>query len=252
MGKEINIVVGCKGGVGKTQVAKALVNLHVENGQDVIVIDGDMGNPGLYKTYQSSSHAKKGGRVVVATLNLADAEAWSTLVNMCEDMPHHAVVMDTPAGSHESFRRYGEILHECLKVLDRTWTSYFVLNGQRDSAELLRDYLEMTPESHVVHAALNTFFGEARAFERFAKSETKLKLEARGGMSFYFPELAGHVVSEIDWDRMSYDIALKQLPLGHKILLSKWLQHVRRAFEAPLRTAQFRLPDLERHAECTA
>jgi NAD(P)-dependent dehydrogenase (short-subunit alcohol dehydrogenase family) len=229
MAKKIYIVIGGKGGVGKTIVSKSLTEHLLEQGENVLAIDADCANPGLHKTFekQDGHETEYPAKLVVHTFNLAQVEGWSALITLCSDLPDHTVVIDTPAGSHESIRQFATILHSCLGELDRDWCSLFVVSGQRDSVELLAEYLEITPRTHVVHAILNGFFGDGRSFERFQRSNTRVQVLARRGTIASFPALAAHIVNAIDWDRLSFTQAARQFAIGHRAVLIPWLSEVR-------------------------
>jgi len=226
MAKKIFIVIGGKGGVGKTIVSKSLTEQLLEQGENVLAVDADCANPGLHKTFEKRE-SEYPAKLAVYTLNLAQVEGWSALITLGSKLYDHTVVIDTPAGSHESIRQFATILQSCLGELDREWVSLFVVSGQRDSVELLAEYLEITPRTHVVHAILNGFFGDARSFERFRRSNTYPKVLDRQGTIASFPALAAHIVNAIDWDRLSFSQAARQFAIGHRAVLTPWLSEVR-------------------------
>jgi len=233
MAKKIYIVTGGKGGVGKTMVSKSLTEDLLEQGENVLAVDADFANPGLHKAFErhEGQEHEYPAKLALYTLNLAQVEGWSALITLCADLPEHTVVIDTPAGSHESIRQFATILQSCLGELDRDWCSLFVTSGQRDSLELFADYLEMTPRTHVVHAILNGSFGDARSFERFQRSKTRIEVIGRHGIVASFPELAKHIVSAIDTDRLPFGRAARQYPIGHRAVLLPWLNDVRASLQ---------------------
>jgi NAD(P)-dependent dehydrogenase (short-subunit alcohol dehydrogenase family) len=230
MAKKIYIIKGGKGGVGKTMVSKILAEQLLEQGENVLAIDADSANPGLHKTLDGRQNEYP-AKLAVYTLNLKDVEGWSALITLCADLPDHTVVIDTPAGSNESIRQFAAILQSCLGELDREWVTLFAVSGQRDSVELLADYLEITPRNHVVHAVQNGWFGDARCFANFNRSKTHAKVLERKGTLVSLPALARHIVNVIDWDRLSFSQATRRLQVGDRAVLTTWLAEASATFQ---------------------
>ena len=97
--------------------------------------------------------------------------------------------------------------------------SFWVINRQRDSIELLKKYMDVVPgELHVVR---NTFYGEPQKFELFNNSKTKLEAEKRGA-TIDLPDLADRVTDDLYSKRLSIVKALESMPLGNRAELKRW------------------------------
>lgn len=226
MSHEIEFVVSGKGGVGKTTTARALVDYHRLHGRSVVAIDADPCNPGLYKTYTNIVN------VVARTLDLSCIEGWSALATLCSDHPGHSVVVDMPAGSLDDIKRHQELLAEVLEDLGRSPISYFVTDGRRDSVELLGIYLELTPESHQVHAVANGMHGAEHAFARYRESHAHETLLSRQGATLSLSVLAHHLCANLDWKRRSFWDAFQELEYGDQLILRAWLRELFAGFSA--------------------
>lgn len=217
MAKPIYIIGGSKGGVGKSFVSMALIDHLVAGDETVLLIDADTSNPDVYKAYNSIVEAH--------LINLDDADGWIDLVNQCDAHPDCVVVVNTAARNNRGVSAYGQTLSSTLGELKRKLVTYWVINRQRDSLELLREYLEVLPNSDV-HVVRNGYFGEERKFELYNGSKLRKAVEDKGGRSVTFPDLADRVSDDIYSRRLSISQAAQELPLGNRAELARWKSQV--------------------------
>lgn len=213
MEKPIYLVGGSKGGVGKSLVTMALVDHLLEQGESVLLIESDTSNPDVYKAYKDTLTAH--------LLNLDEADGWIELVNLCDGAPKSVVVVNTAARNNRGVSAYGQTLSSTLAELKRTLVTFWVINRQRDSLELLKEYMAAIPSTDV-HVVRNGHFGEERKFELYNGSNLKKAVESKGGRSVTFPDLADRVSDDIYSKRLSIGRAGKELPLGNRAELSRW------------------------------
>ena len=76
MAKNIYLVGGSKGGVGKSIVTMATIDYLQTLGETVLLIESDTSNPDVYKAYRDSTRAE--------LLDLDEADGWIQLVNLCD------------------------------------------------------------------------------------------------------------------------------------------------------------------------
>jgi hypothetical protein len=221
MTKDIYFIGGSKGGVGKSMVALALLDYLIEKGEDVILIESDTSNPDVWKTYHGSAKSE--------LINLDEADGWIALVNICEQHPDCPVVVNSASRNNVGVTTYGATLNSSMSELERKLVTFWVINRQRDSLELLKEYLETMTET-VVHAMRNAHWGEERKFELYNGSKLKTQIEGRGGKSLTFPDLADRVADDLNRTRMSIAVGLKELPLGNRAELSRWRAEVGKLF----------------------
>lgn len=105
--------------------------------------------------------------------------------------------------------------------MQRTLRTLWVINRQRDSLELLKEYLDALP-STVVHVVRNGYFGDERKFELYNSSKIRKTIEAADGKSLTFPDLADRVSDDLYSNRMSISKALTELPIGNRAELTRW------------------------------
>ncbi len=222
MAKSIYLVGGSKGGVGKTIVSIATTDLLLQQGESVLLIDSDTSNPDVWKAYKGETECE--------LVNLDDADGWIHLVNLCDSKPDSVVVINTAARNNKGVSAYGETLNSTLAELKRKLVTLWVINRQRDSLELLKEFMDAIPNADV-HVIRNGHFGEEKKFELYNSSKIRKSLEDKGGMSLTFPDLADRVSDDIYSKRMSITTAIMELPLGNRAELLRWRSEVKMALK---------------------
>ena len=221
MAKRIYLVGGSKGGVGKSLVSMAVLDHLQAGGENVLLIDSDTSNPDVWKAYHEVVQSE--------LVNLDEADGWIQLVNLCDEHRDATVVLNTAARNNQGVSAYGVMLHNTLAELDRQLVTLWVINRQRDSLELLKEYLE-TITATTVHVIRNGYFGEEKKFELYNVSKLRESIEGRGGRSLLFPDLADRVSDNLYSQRMPIAQAAKALPIGNRAELLRWRSEVRKVF----------------------
>jgi hypothetical protein len=141
------------------------------------------------------------------------------------------VVINSAARNSGGVSAYGETLNSTLAELKRKLVTLWVINRQRDSLELLREYMDAIPNG-IVHVVRNAYFGEEKKFELYNNSKIRLTVEEKGGKSVTFPDLADRVSDDLYSRRLSIAAALKELPIGNRAELTRWRGEVKKVLEA--------------------
>jgi hypothetical protein len=216
------LIGGSKGGVGKSMVTMATVDYLQQQGETVLLIESDTGNPDVWKAYKDSTETE--------LVDLDGADGWIQLVNLCDSRPDSVVVVNSAARNNLGVSAYGETLNGTLAELKRTLITLWVINRQRDSLELLKEYMDAIPNA-VIHVFRNGYFGEEKKFELYNGSKLRTAIEERGGKSLTFPDLADRVSDDLYSKRISIAAALKEFPLGNRAELSRWRGEVKKVFD---------------------
>lgn len=222
MAKNIYLIGGSKGGVGKSLVTMATVDYLQERGESVLLIESDTSNPDVWKAYKDSLQTE--------LVNLDEADGWIELVNLCDSNKDSTVVINTAARNNRGVSAYGETLNSTLAELKRRLVTLWVINRQRDSLELLKEYMDAITNT-TVHVVRNGYFGEEKKFELYNNSNLRIEVEKRGGKSVTFPDLADRVNDDIYSKRMSIAAAAKDLPLGNRAELMRWRNEVKKMMD---------------------
>jgi len=218
MSKPIYLIGGSKGGVGKSLITMATLDYLQSPDSKILLIESDTSNPDVWKAYKES--------IKTELLNLDEADGWIKLVEFCDNHNDHIVVINTAARNNTGVTSYGETLNSTLAELNRKLVTLWVINRQRDSLELLNDFIGAISNSEV-HVVRNGYFGAKQKFELYNNSKTKKMVEERGGKSITFPDLADRVTDSIFIDRLSIAKALIELPIGNRAELKRWKNEVK-------------------------
>jgi hypothetical protein len=222
MAKRIYLVGGSKGGVGKSLVAMAMVDYLQQCDEDLLLVDSDTSNPDVWKAYKDTARTD--------LINLDAANGWIDLVNLCDENPESTVVINSAARNNRGVSSYGTTLNNTLAELKRELVTLWVINRQRDSLELLKEFMDAIPGS-AVHVIRNGYFGDERKFELYNGSKRRAIVEERGGLSLTFPDLADRVSDDVYSRRMSIAVAAAELPLGNRAELCRWRAEVKSMLE---------------------
>jgi hypothetical protein len=223
MNKPIYVVGGSKGGVGKSMVSMGLTHFLIESGERVFLIDADTSNPDVFKSYKDEVDSE--------IVNLDDADGWVRFVDICDEHKDSAVVVNTAARNNAGVAAYGATLSRSLEELERELVTLWVINRQRDSLELLSDYMDAIPNS-IVHVAKNGYFGSDIKFELYNNSNVKKAVEAKNGLSVYFPDMADRVSDDLYSNRLSIGKGARSMSMGNRAELRRWLGEAQKVLES--------------------
>lgn len=218
MNPPILYVGGSKGGVGKSSMSFALIDYLTERGKKVLLLETDTSNPDVFKAHV----AKEESDIECRQLDLDMADGWIELINLADEFSDRMIVINSAARSNNGIEKYGTTLKETLPELDRKLYTFWMINRNRDSLELLADFLSSFGDAGSVNVFRNLYFGASENFERYNNSKTKRLIEENGGGSFDFPDLADRVSDKIYSERRSITQALQELPIGDRAELKRW------------------------------
>lgn len=219
MAKDIWISGGGKGGVGKSVVSVGIIDTLLSRGEHPYLIESDTSNPDVWKMYKDELPSD--------CIDLDDANGWIDFINLCDSHPDAVVVVNTAARNNRGVAAYGKTLSNTLAELDRHLITLWVINRQRDSLELLGEYMETLAGSQL-HVVRNAYYGNEEKFELYNNSKLRKQIEQAGGKSLTFPDLADRVSDDLYSKRLSIGAAMKKLPLGNRAELSRWRHEVHR------------------------
>lgn len=225
MNAPIYYVGGSKGGVGKSKMSWALIDYLQENSKDVLLLESDNSNPDVLKAHKPYA----GERLVCEAVDLDNSDGWIEMINLAEKYPNHIIVINSAARSNTGIANYGTSLRDTLPELERDLVTFWMINRQRDSVELLRAFLNVFPDA-LVHVCRNMYFGDSDKFEIYNVSQAKERIEKRGH-TLDFPALGDRVADKLYSSRKPISIALTEMPLGDKAELRRWRNACATMFE---------------------
>jgi len=221
MGKPVYMVSGSKGGVGKSIISMSLIHYLSKRNERLLLVDADTANPDVGKAY---------GKIVETIyVNLDEKDGWMDLANRLEEQPDETVVINTPARSGEGVRLYGTLLTESLEQLGRKLVTIWVINSQRDSLQLLKEYLD-TVGTGTTHVMRNLYHGPERKFELYNGSKIRATVEAQG-KTFSFPEVADRISDQLHSERMTIQKVIEVAPVGNRAEVNRWVKECATVFD---------------------
>ena len=218
-------VMGNKGGLGKSAVARTLAeNLKLSFGS-VEIIDADTGNPDVAKVFG-----------VEIAFNLNKTDGFLDIINQIESTnPETPVVISFPAGLLERAFQHGSVFLDTLpdlpKMTNRPFRVVWLVDNKRDVVESLKEFLGYAPGIHV-DVFRNLHFASPDGFGLFDSSKTRSAIIENGGKVIDFPALASRVMATITNNRFTIMQASTELPLGDRLELMRWWTLVCEAFRA--------------------
>ncbi len=221
MGKPVYMVSGSKGGVGKSIVSMSLTHYFTRRGENLLLVDADTANPDVGKAY--------GKTVETVYINLDEKDGWMDLANLLAEHPDETVVINTPARSGEGVRLYGMLLTESMQELDRKLVTLWVINSQRDSLQLLKEYLD-TVNGGTTHVMRNLYHGPERKFELYNGSKIRTAVEAQG-KTFNFPEVADRISDQLHSERLTIQKVIEIAPIGNRAEVNRWVKECATVFD---------------------
>jgi hypothetical protein len=181
MSKPLIIVDGMKGGVGKSNTNKMLIDYLVRTAAKVIVVDTDTGAADIAKAFTP------GGQIVdVLTISLDHADGWLDLAAVCEENPDVTIIVNQGARSHEGMKKFWCELEPSLRHTERPLTLVFVMAPMEESALALQSLLKILPVTRVV-IAKSVKDGVTDFTDYYEGTVLKDEVEKRGGCDFVIP-----------------------------------------------------------------
>ncbi len=210
---------GSKGGVGKSMMTAAILDSLLERGDRVLLVECDTSNPDVWKAY--------GKQLDGELIDLDRSDGWIRLVNACDADRGRVVVVNTAARNNVGVSQYGRTLEDSLDELGAKLVAFWMINRQRDSLELLADFMEAMPRANV-HVVRNGYFGDEGKFELYNQSVVRKTVEGRGGLSVTLPDLADRVADDLYSQRLTLADAARSLPIGNRAELGRWRSEARK------------------------
>ncbi len=210
----IIFVSGSKGGVGKSITTMAVLDYLGAKQQMAKLVDADPSNPDVFKSYNRALESEQ--------VDLDDVEGWIQLVNICDSPSFKTVVVNTPARNNDGVRKHGGVLTGALKELGRPLVTLWIINRQRDSLDLLAEYLDLTAGHGIVHVVQNGYFGEEKKYELYQASAIRDRVAAQNGKTLFLPDLADRVTDELYSKRITLAQAVSQMKIGDRVELQRW------------------------------
>jgi hypothetical protein len=210
--EDVYFIGGGKGGVGKSLVGMGGVDRLRRLGKSVLLVESDNNNSDVAKCYAN----------ILSTqcIDLETGNGWIEFLNLVDANPDKVIVVNQRAANREGLQNYAKMARDGLRELQRRLVVLWVMNAQRDSVELLHDFLELLPGTEV-HAIRNLYYARESDFVQYERSEARKLLESQGHAAACMPVLASYVTDQMYNERVSIEEACK-VSFGLKQEINRW------------------------------
>lgn len=218
--KRLILLLGGKGGTGKTTFGRLLTDeLHCRH-INYLAFDADIENPDLHAFYQEFGSG-------VQLLNLLDASQAKNFFTRLREVDPAVVVCDLPGATGEKLREIIMTFNLFKVVSDMGYrcTIVSVLNLSRSPIASIRAMYNFCGEQADYVVVRNLCWASPAAFSRWDKSETrKLILEANG-IEIQLPVLEASVFDLLEDKNTAFSQATEEngFPFGDYLLVQAFL-----------------------------
>lgn len=183
----IHLVGGEKGGVGKSVLARLLVQYWIDRAVEFEAFDTDRSHGALLRHYPGyATH-----------LDVDRMEELDRIVDAAENGSEE-IVVDLAAQSERALEAWidaGEVL-EFLERLGHSVWYWYVIDDGKDSVRLLSSLLDRLPDAVTLVCVRNK--GRAAEFRLFEESKLGARIAARRGVEIELPDLHARSMHKID------------------------------------------------------
>lgn len=230
MQKNLVYVGGSKGGTGKSMVCMALVDYFRKTfpKDTILLFETDSSNPDVGRLYRET----KGVTLKGLILN-EDDSGWMALVDAIDETKANHIVINSMAASNLGIQTQGSLLDQNILDgnLEVNFKVFWVMNRNKDSVTLLRDFLS-NMKSATVYPVLNLYFGKEEEFSFYrANEDLHEEIAVRGGQQLVFPNLNDLIANKLYTDEINLEKLPAQLRLGMRTGLDRWLSTIKMEFD---------------------
>lgn len=215
---KIIFVGGDKGGVGKSLAASAFVNYLIEKNKKCILIETDTSNPDVARQFEEKNFG-----IEVHAMRLIEKNDW---LNLADFLEKHVgsdafIVINSKAAISEEIIKNSDLINELFSALSANIELIWLINRQKDSLILLKKFIGSIKVDRV-NVMKNLYFGDAEKFELFDNSKIKDSVD----QVLHLSDLADRVSDKIYTDRLSLAAAKKELGIGDRIEVTRFINEI--------------------------
>jgi hypothetical protein len=217
------LVAGSKGGVGKSLATMSLIDYLLSHDNKVYLFESDTSNPDVAKAHANT--------VPHELVDLDARDGWIQMVNRVGELTDHICIVNTGSRNNTAIHKFSSLLSSALEEIDVSLVTIWLINGQRDCVELLHGYRDALPSARI-HVLRNEHC--ATTFNIYDTSTIRKEVEAAGGQSHSFPELAARVTDQLYSGRQTLQTleTAAASPLGNRMEVRRWRNQVSKVFDA--------------------
>jgi Zeta toxin len=190
--KRLVIMLGGKGGIGKTLIMRAAYYHLIQNKVKVAAYDTDSENPEFYYHYQNSPNP-------VSKIDFSKFKGGVELIDKIAADKPNVILMDSAAASSNVMKKRFEELD--ILGIAKEWgyevTMLAVIDSGHSSVESFKSMMEYCQKRANYLVVLNGHFMD-EGFEQWLNSETRKELHDYNFMEIGFPDLDSSIIKILD------------------------------------------------------
>ncbi|PSB02790.1 hypothetical protein [Merismopedia glauca] len=219
-------VTGNKGGIGKSTLARGLIDRYLAQNIPLSVYDGD--------TEIGSLHRFCHKVTPVHRIDMHGSNPLDKLMIDLDTSQPSPVVVDLAAGIGTVFSIATAELgfFDWLRTTRYQVSMFSVISNLIDSVVILKKLLESLEQQKVssIHHVVvkNLHFGDPESFDTYDRSSTRKILLELGGKEIFLPKLNDLTCQTVDFKNLSFSQAVTDTSIGlpHRLRISTWLSNL--------------------------
>lgn len=226
--KRIVMILGGKGGTGKTAFTRLLLDVMHKKGINYLAYDADTENPELYEYYQNFGSGVR----LLNFLEVAEAKRFFTEIKA--ESPD-SVIVDMPGASSNKTReiisKFG--LFKIAGDLGYRVTLVTVLNLGYSVITSLKTMAEFCGDKADYVVVKNLCWDKGSGFQRWENSKTSAAISELKGIEIEMPELDYSTFDTLTEKGLPYSAATEEngFPFGDYLLVSGFLDQAKPELE---------------------
>ena len=217
---KIYIVGGGKGGVGKSTVSMALLDVlkNLES-EKIFFIETDNENPDVFLAVkedipsQAISMKKDGWQV--------------TFGEAIENNKDANIVVNMGARTTEDLIEHDSVINDVAKELNKEIVVLWCINAEKECLQSLIGFMDSGINASKIHAVKNTFFGDEDDFVLFDNSKIKKKLNE----TVVFPKLTSKIKNKLSIEDLPLWANVPDLSIVSKSSITQYRNAVKEALK---------------------
>jgi hypothetical protein len=226
--KRIVMILGGKGGTGKTAFTRLLLDVMHNKGINYLAYDADTENPELYEYYQNFGSGVR----LLNFLEVAEAKRFFTEIKA--ESPN-SIIVDMPGASsnktREIINKFG--LFKIAGDLGYRVTLVTVLNLGYSVITSLKTMAEFCGDKADYVVVKNLCWDKGSGFQRWENSKTSAAISELKGIEIEMPELDYSTFDTLTEKGLPYSAATEEngFPFGDYLLVSGFLDQAKPELE---------------------
>lgn len=223
--KNVYLVSGNKGGVGKSWVALTLVEFLKNNGKSVHIIETDDGNPDVLTPF--IKHPADG--VTGTTIKMDNEAALEQFIDTVVSAEEDAIVINAAAGDNKNLESQ-ETFYNNISELDCELKVLWVCNAEKDGVVALKQFLDSTnAKTESIVVVMNKKSCQDEGNFGYLQSNLYKTISAGGGKKMFFPVLPIRIAQTMRDSKETFNFAMSK-NLTNKLCAQQFLKTVFKNF----------------------